>query len=110
MRSLWGRAQTRYRATLSTALCRRPIRMRNSAPLISFTFDDFPRSALDVAGEILKQRGVAGTYYASLGLMNRDSPVGPIFGESDLVRLVGDGHELGSHTFSHRSAWSTRPR
>jgi peptidoglycan/xylan/chitin deacetylase (PgdA/CDA1 family) len=34
------------------------------SPVISFTFDDFPRSALVKAGAILRERGLAGTYYA----------------------------------------------
>jgi peptidoglycan/xylan/chitin deacetylase (PgdA/CDA1 family) len=84
--------------------------MRNTVPLISFTFDDFPRSALHAGGDILRSYGVAGTYYASFGLMNQDSPVGPIFLESDLAGLVADGHELGCHTFAHCSAWKTPAR
>lgn len=85
--------------------------MRNAVPLISFTFDDFPRSALRAGGAILKSHGCAGTYYASFGLMNRDtSPVGPIFHEADLAGLVADGHELGCHTFAHCSAWKTPAR
>jgi peptidoglycan/xylan/chitin deacetylase (PgdA/CDA1 family) len=83
--------------------------MRNNRPLISFTFDDFPRSALFAGGEILNQNGACGTYYASLGLMGQDAPTGPIFQESDLHLLVGQRHELGCHTFSHLHAYKTPP-
>ena len=69
--------------------------MDNRAPIVSFTFDDFPRSALHVGGEILRARGFAGTYYASLGLVDRDSPVGRIFSVYDLKSLLAQGHELG---------------
>jgi peptidoglycan/xylan/chitin deacetylase (PgdA/CDA1 family) len=48
--------------------------MRNREPMISFTFDDFPRSALHVAGRILEDHGIAGTYYVSLGLMGTLTP------------------------------------
>jgi hypothetical protein len=63
---------------MSQALCRRPVKMQNTAPLFSFTFDDFPRSALEVGGKILRAHGVAGTYYVSLELLNRDEPTGDI--------------------------------
>ena len=53
--------------------------MGNDRPLISFSFDDFPRSALFTGGALLEQYGVAGTYYASLGLMGKTSPTGEIF-------------------------------
>jgi peptidoglycan/xylan/chitin deacetylase (PgdA/CDA1 family) len=81
--------------------------MLNTDPLISFTFDDFPRSALHIGGEILKSYGFKGTYYAAFSLLGRDSPVGPIFVESDLASLLADGHELGCHTFAHSNAWIT---
>jgi Predicted xylanase/chitin deacetylase len=79
------------------------------SPVISFTFDDFPRSALINGGAILRERGFAGTYYASLGLMSKKGPTGEIFGREDLDRLFGDGHELACHTFDHCDSWETNP-
>jgi peptidoglycan/xylan/chitin deacetylase (PgdA/CDA1 family) len=83
--------------------------MRNDAPAISFTFDDFPRSAYQVGGTILKTYGFRGTYYASLGLMGTHAPVGEMFSREDLANVVADGHELGCHTFGHCDAWNTAP-
>ena len=83
--------------------------MRNEGPLISFTFDDFPRSAYHTAGAILEAHGFRGTYYAALSLMGTHEPVGEIFSQEDLVSLVADGHELGCHTFDHCNAWNTPP-
>lgn len=78
--------------------------------MISFTFDDFPISALEVAGPILAKYSAPATYYAALGLMGRkESPVGPIFSEADLKEVVKRGHELGCHTYSHCDAWFTGP-
>ena len=54
------------------------------SPVISFTFDDFPRSALLNAGAILRERGLAGTYYASFGLMGTKAPTGEMFEREDL--------------------------
>jgi peptidoglycan/xylan/chitin deacetylase (PgdA/CDA1 family) len=79
--------------------CRVPLGHRG--PIVTFSFDDFPRSAYTVGGDILKGYGVRGTYYASIGLMNRSNKLGEQFRRSDLEALVADGHELASHTFSH---------
>src|SRR3954467_10976105 len=86
---------------------RRPIQVAPETPLISFTFDDFPRSALFAGGEILNRRGLAGTYYAALGLAGRQTRSGQIFEMADLQQLVRQGHELGCHTFAHCHSWAT---
>jgi hypothetical protein len=78
-------------------------------PIVSFTFDDFPRSALHVAGPILKKYGCVGTYYASAGLMGKMEPSGEIFWREDLEVLLREGHELGCHTFHHYDAMLTLP-
>lgn len=104
---IWARIQGRYQRTLARRFFRRPLVMRNTAPLISFTFDDFPRSALHTGGAILKGLGFAGTYYASFGLMGQEAPTGKIFEADDLAELVAQGHELGCHTFHHCHSWDT---
>ena len=91
----------------ATLLFRRPLIVQPTRPLVSFTFDDFPRSALLQGGAILKQFGIVGTYYASLGLMDQDTPTGRIFGRGDLRELIDQGHELGCHTHGHCDAWKT---
>ena len=83
--------------------------MANRTPMISFTFDDFPRSALYSGGDILQEFGLAATYYTSLGLINTDGPVGRIFSDEDLGEALRRGHELGCHTFDHCHAWDTDP-
>jgi peptidoglycan/xylan/chitin deacetylase (PgdA/CDA1 family) len=81
--------------------------IRSDVPIISFTFDDFPRSAFMEGGSILRRYGAAGTYYTSLGLMGKQSDLGPMFQAEDLKELVGLGHELGCHTFGHCHSWNT---
>ena len=88
---------------------RRPCRMQLQSPLISFTFDDFPHSALINGGTILRERGFAGTYYASFGLMGKRAPTGEIFQVKDLEELVRQRHELACHTFDHCDSWETNP-
>ncbi len=94
------------RRSLLCALYPRKVSLRDRGPLITFTFDDFPRSALVIGGEILKSKGVRGTYYAAMGLMNSVNHLGDMFRRQDIDILLEDGHELGSHTFGHVSCRS----
>jgi len=95
---------------MADRLFRRPFKMRNTVPLISFTFDDFPASALVTGGGILRRHCLAGTYYASFGLMGRDTPTGQIFSTEELKLLFEQGHELGCHTFGHCDGGATPAR
>jgi len=109
MISLWTRLPPWGQRRAARWLGRRTCRLPAAAPVISFTFDDFPRSALYQAGSLLREHGFAGTYYASFGLMGRISPTGEIFSEPDLAEFVQQGHELGCHTFHHCDSWATAP-
>ena len=88
----------------------RPVTVDRQKPIISFTFDDFPRSALLTGGAILERFGLRGTYYASFGLMGRTAPTGEIFVPEDVSALVARGHELGCHTFAHCDSWDTKTK
>src|SRR5580704_2887175 len=101
------RARERFAVEAARALVRRQLAIQTPVPLISFTFDDFPRSAFLEAGSILTRYGVRGTYYASLGLMGKQSAMGPTFQAGDLKELLHLGHELGCHTFGHCHSWNT---
>jgi peptidoglycan/xylan/chitin deacetylase (PgdA/CDA1 family) len=73
-------------------------------PIISFTFDDFPRSALTVGGGMLSAHGKRGTFYGSMGLIGQTSnDAGPMLSRADLDDLLANGHELACHTYSHSS-------
>ncbi len=58
-------------------------------------------------GAILKRFGLAGTYFASFGLVGKETPSGQIFFPDDLTTLLEQGHELGCHTFAHCDSWAT---
>lgn len=101
-----GRAFARW---ASRRLARRRFRLRPGRPVVSFTFDDFPRSAWTEGGPILARHGVAATYYASLGLAGTEGASGRNFTPEDLREVVAAGHELGCHTHAHSPAWETEP-
>ena len=101
------KAGRRLATEATRILCQRPVAVRTEFPLISFTFDDFPRTAFFEAGSILRRHGALGTYYVSLGLIGKPSPVGPICQAEDLKEVVDQGHEVGCHTFGHCHSWNT---
>jgi peptidoglycan/xylan/chitin deacetylase (PgdA/CDA1 family) len=103
------RARNKFLRTTGYMAYKRPLEFEIAEPVVSFTFDDFPRSALHVGGAILKRHGAAGTYFACAGLMGRMDATGEMFVEEDVRALVSDGHELGCHTCGHHDAMLTRP-
>ncbi len=104
-----SRLQGRYQRKVSGIFSKRPVDIRTDVAHISFTFDDFPRSALHVGGKILMEFGLNGTYYAAMGLMDSAGPTGDLFTVKDLEVLIHQGHELGCHTHSHCDSWDTTP-
>jgi peptidoglycan/xylan/chitin deacetylase (PgdA/CDA1 family) len=68
--------------------------------LVSFTFDDFPVSALEGARQ-LEQRGWRGTFYVNSGLLGRAWHDEQHCGADDVTQLAARGHEIGNHTHSH---------
>jgi peptidoglycan/xylan/chitin deacetylase (PgdA/CDA1 family) len=75
--------------------------------MVSFCFDDFPRSAYISGGSILKSYRAVGTYYVSMGLAGTVNHQGEHFLADDVRNLLAEGHELGSHTYSHVSCRSS---
>ena len=79
-----------------------------TAPIVSITFDDFPKSALDVGGAILESVGARGTYFTSaafslprMELGSDRLPNVQYFEPDDIAEAVRRGHEIGCHTFDH---------
>lgn len=88
----------------SSHFAKRSAPINLDAPVVSFTFDDAPKSAFDVGREILKAYDARATYYVSLGLLDSDTEVGRIASRADLVDALAEGYELGCHTFDHLDA------
>ncbi|MBX3511564.1 MAG: polysaccharide deacetylase family protein [Hyphomonadaceae bacterium] len=74
---------------------------RLSAPVVSFSFDDFPRSALTVGGALLKAQGALGTYFAAGRFAGVCEGGIDYFTDDDVRQATEDGHEIGCHTFGH---------
>ena len=108
--SIAERIKGRYRKNFVSLFFKRRLRLANNKPYISFTFDDFPASALYTGGAILKKYGAAGTYYASLGLVGTRQPSGQMFALDDLETLFAQDHELGCHTYHHCNAFNSSLR
>jgi peptidoglycan/xylan/chitin deacetylase (PgdA/CDA1 family) len=111
MAAFSARVRGRYQRATASLLYRRPFAIKTETPIISFTFDDFPRSAWLAGGTILERYGATGTYYASFSLMGQaaTSDTSEMFLLEDATALLERGHELGCHTFGHCDAWKTDP-
>ncbi len=81
-----------------------PLPLRNRRPIVSFAFDDFPRTALTEGARILEEAGARGTFYTALGLAGTTNSLGELFQVEDLHQVTERGHELATHTFDHVSA------
>jgi peptidoglycan/xylan/chitin deacetylase (PgdA/CDA1 family) len=95
------RLANKWRRFSTEHFVRREVRLNGDVPYVSFTFDDFPRTALTTGGRILVQHGVRGTYFVSFGLLDSEGVSGQIASVADVHAAVQDGHDLGCHTFDH---------
>lgn len=101
------RTRNKYRDLMSATLNRRRLERTSQTPFISFSFDDFPASAMVNAARVLADYNVHATYFVATGLLGAVRQEGRIASIPDLVDLVRTGHEIGGHTFDHLDSWST---
>lgn len=83
------------------AMSARPVKFCWPGGVVSFTFDDFPKSALIAGGRILERYYARGTYYTSMNLAERNDHLGPMFDSNDVLAAHSAGHEIACHTFTH---------
>jgi len=103
------RSQLGYvRRRFLTGLYQRTVPLGAGGPIITFSFDDFPRTALTTGAAVLESFGARATYYVSMSLMSGKNDLGEQFCHEDLCAVLERGHELASHTFSHLSARNVR--
>lgn len=83
----------------------RRIDIAPSRPIVSFSFDDVPVSALENGAAVLERHGVRGTFYVSGGIAGATHDGHLMLSTADYRALHERGHEIGHHTFSHRTPW-----
>jgi peptidoglycan/xylan/chitin deacetylase (PgdA/CDA1 family) len=79
---------------------RKPQLINLNKPIISFTFDDVPPSAVTNGGRLLNEFGFKGTYYVASGIAENESSYLTV---ENLRQLKNDNHEIACHTFNHVS-------
>ena len=82
----------------------RPAKVNWPGGVVSFTFDDFPRSGWVNGGAILEDYDRRGTYYAALGMMGTENHLGPMFTLDEAFSLSGSSSSRktgGSTTLVH---------
>ncbi|MGB3456300.1 MAG: polysaccharide deacetylase family protein [Litorimonas sp.] len=92
---------TKVRRRMARHVSRRPVHPALSRGLVSFSFDDCPRSVVEDALPRLEAQGWQATIYASMGLCGTTNHLGLHMSEADMVAAHERGHEIGDHTFSH---------
>jgi peptidoglycan/xylan/chitin deacetylase (PgdA/CDA1 family) len=105
------------RVTLAARLARgiggflrtRPAKVDWPGGVVTFTFDDFPRSAWVNGGAILEKYDRRGTYYAAMGMAGTENNLGPLFDLDDLRAAHAHGHEIACHTYHHRDCARLTP-
>jgi peptidoglycan/xylan/chitin deacetylase (PgdA/CDA1 family) len=101
MNAMWSEVKVRFDHRLAMHLHVDRFRLRNAAPMVSFTFDDLPKSAATTGADLLEAHGARGTFYVSGGLVDIGTGDWPAGDGNDVRSLRRRGHEIGCHTFSH---------
>ncbi|HUD89683.1 MAG TPA: polysaccharide deacetylase family protein [Xanthobacteraceae bacterium] len=104
MNAAWSNTKARLSHRLAMHLRIDGFRLRNDTPMVSFTLDDLPKSAVTTGADVLEAHNARGTFYVSGGLVGAATPDWAAGDAADIVALHRRGHEIGCHTFSHKRA------
>ena len=99
--SLFTRAASSARVRFTRNVKLNAFRSHLSEPMVSFTFDDVPRSAFQEGGRILREMGWSGSYYVAGSFCGRRVGGIDYMDRDDLIQADQEGHEIGCHTYSH---------
>jgi peptidoglycan/xylan/chitin deacetylase (PgdA/CDA1 family) len=104
LRQAWSALRIRGGNRLARHWHTAPFQLLNKTPMVSFTFDDVPKSAATTGARILNEFNARGTFYIAGGLVDKWSGNWTGLSDADIVGLHRGGHEIGCHTFSHPRA------
>jgi len=104
LQTRWSDLKARLSNRLAHHFHTSPLKLPGGRPMISFTFDDVPDSAVTMGARIVEEHGGRATFYVSGSLVAQPSEYWKGATAEDIVSLHQNGHELGCHTFSHRRA------
>ena len=104
MRPAWSALRARVSNRLARHFRSSPFQLNGTGPMVSFTFDDVPKSAVANGAPILEAYGARGTFYISGGLVDQWQGHWTGVSADEIVSLHRRGHEVACHTFSHARA------
>jgi len=78
----------RFRLFFIENLFKNEVELKLDKPIISFTFDDFPKTAFTHGAKILEKNNVKGTFYLAFGLANTVYEIGEAFSENDVKVML----------------------
>ncbi|MEM7327234.1 MAG: polysaccharide deacetylase family protein [Pseudomonadota bacterium] len=71
------------------------------SPVISFSYDDFPKSAIEIGAVELERHGFQGSFYPAASFCGAHEDGQAYYTEADIQCLREKGHEIGCHTHDH---------
>lgn len=80
---------------------RRILPVKLERPIVSFSFDDCPKSVLDNALGPIEAEGWLSTIYIAMGLCETTNHLGLHMSAKDVKAVHEGGHEIGDHSYSH---------
>jgi peptidoglycan/xylan/chitin deacetylase (PgdA/CDA1 family) len=104
MHSAWSAFEMRVSNRLARHFRATPLRLSGTGPMVSFTFDDAPKSAATIGAPMIEEFGGRATFYISGSLVSEWSGHWAGIDAEEILGLHRDGHEIACHTYSHRRA------
>ncbi len=71
------------------------------SPIVSFSYDDFPKSAIDIGATELEKHDFKGSFYPAASFCGAHEDGQDYYTQADIHRLRTHGHEIGCHTYDH---------
>jgi peptidoglycan/xylan/chitin deacetylase (PgdA/CDA1 family) len=100
----WSALTARVSNRLARHLSAVPLQLSNTGPMVSFTFDDIPKSAATAGAAILEEYNGRATFYIAGALTGQRDKHWDGVSAGEIVDLHRRGHEVACHTFSHARA------